>query len=158
MRDLRAARELGIVNKVGWGGMAFVLPRSQFREFSQRDETSHPGVYVIAGSGSEGVTISSSISEMDRAAADGVLKELLLYWHVLGFRAFEQPTGKPAASSQKLFHRRGDKATDQGFESPSGFTVLGGAKARHEFADSTPDDWVDASTQLVRQGVFVECP
>jgi hypothetical protein len=46
---------------------------------------------------------------------------------VLGFRAFEQPTGKPAPTSRRLFQLKGPGASGQGFESPGGFTVLRGA-------------------------------
>ncbi|MCT0199085.1 hypothetical protein KQ313_05270 [Synechococcus sp. CS-1325] len=76
----------------------------------------------------------------------GFVEELLLCCPVLGFRAFEQASGKPSASSSRLFHLKGPDASGQGFESPGGFTVLAGAKARRDFADSTmpamePSTW-----------------
>jgi hypothetical protein len=45
----------------------------------------------------QGRTIT--LAEMDRAEADGFLDELLLCCPVLGFRAFEQPTGKLSTST-----------------------------------------------------------
>jgi len=102
----------------------------------------------------QGRTIT--LAEMDRAEADGFLEELLLCCPVLGFRAFEQPTGKSAASSRRLFLLKGPEASGQGFESPGGFTVLRGARARIEFANSTLPAFVAARGQLVSQGVFLE--
>jgi len=101
---------------------------------------------------------SISLAEMDRAEADGFLEEVLLCCPVLGFRAFEQPSGKPSASSRRLFHLKGPDASGQGFESPGGFTVLRGARARTDFVDSTPPAWVTARAQLVSQGVFLKEP
>jgi hypothetical protein len=214
-----------IVRKVGWSGIGFVIPRSQLREFTQRDESSRPGVYVLSGPDPEGgadlVYIgeadplgrrleqhqarefwttayaftsedgflnkahaqhlearlirlvqeakrcrlenamqgrSITLAEMDRAAAEGFLEVLLLCCPVLGFRAFEQPTGTPASANRRLFYLRGPGASGQGFESPGGFTVLQGAQARSEFVESTPAAWVLARDQLVRQGVFLEEP
>jgi hypothetical protein len=97
-----------------------------------------------------------TLAEMDRAEADGFLEELLLCCPVLGFRAFEQPTGKPTTSNRRLFQLKGPDASGQGFESPGGFTVLRGARARTNFVDSTPPAWVTARAQLVAQGVFLE--
>jgi hypothetical protein len=99
---------------------------------------------------------SISLAEMDRAEADGFLEELLLCCPVLGFRAFEQPSGKPAAMSRRLFLLKGQDASGQGFESPGGFTVLRGAKARMDFSNSTLPAFVAARWQLVSQGVFLE--
>lgn len=214
-----------IVEKTNWSGIGYVIPRSQLKEFTQREESSRPGVYVLAGPDPEGgadlVYIgeadplgrrleqhqakefwttayaftskdgylnkahaqhletrlirlaqeakrcrlenaisgrSITLAEMDRAEADGFLEELLLCCPVLGFRAFEQPTGKPAPTSLRLFHLKGPGASGQGFESPGGFTVLRGAIARSEFVESTPAAWVQARAQLVSQWVFLEEP
>ena len=212
-----------IVEKTNWSGIGFVIPRSQLREFTLREESSRPGVYVLSGPDPEGgadlVYIgeadplgrrleqhqakefwttafaftskdgylnkahaqhlearlirmaqdakrcrlenavqgrSITLAEMDRAEADGFLEELLLCCPVLGFRAFEQPPGKPAASSRRLFQLKGPDASAEGFESPGGFTVLRGAKARSEFRESTPPAWVATRAQLVSRGVFVQ--
>jgi hypothetical protein len=212
-----------IVEKTNWSGIGYVIPRSQLTEFTQRDEASRPGVYVLSGPDPEGgadlVYIgeadplgrrleqhqarefwttayaftskdgylnkahaqhlearlirlaqaakrsrlenavqgrSITLAEMDRAEADGFLEELLLCCPVLGLRAFEQATGKPVSSARRLFQLKGPGAAGQGFESPGGFTVLGGAKARREFVESTPAAWVQARAQLVSQGVFLE--
>jgi hypothetical protein len=214
-----------IVEKTNWSGIGYVIPRSQLKEFTQRDESSRPGVYVLAGPDPEGgadlVYIgeadplgrrleqhqarefwttayaftskdgylnkahaqhlearlirlaqdakrcrlenavqgrSITLAEMDRAEADGFLEELLLCCPVLGLRAFEQPSGKPAPSSRRMFHLKGPGAAGQGFESPGGCTVLRGAQARREFVDSTPASWVQSRAQLVSQGVFLEDP
>ncbi|TVS07343.1 MAG: GIY-YIG nuclease family protein [Cyanobium sp. PLM2.Bin73] len=222
-----------IVEKTNWSGIGYVIPRSQLKEFTQRDEAARPGVYVLSGPDPEGgadlVYIgeadplgrrleqhqarefwttayaftskdgylnkahaqhlearlirlaqaakrcrlenavqgrSITLAEMDRAVAegfrvavaDGFLEELLLCCPVLGLRAFEQATGKPAQANRRLFHLKGPGASGQGFESPGGFTVLRGARARSEFVESTPPAWVQARAQLVSQGVFLQEP
>ncbi len=38
-----------IVEKTSWTGIGFVIPRSQLKEFTQRDESARPGVYVLTG-------------------------------------------------------------------------------------------------------------
>jgi hypothetical protein len=113
---------------------------------------------------------SISLSEVDRAEAEGYLSELLLCCPVLGLRLFERPqapslistspaTPGPAtpgpASPPTLFHLRGPDADGQGYESPGGFTVLEGARARPAFVDSSPDSVVGIRQQLIEQGVFV---
>ena len=214
-----------IVEKTNWSGIGYVIPRSQLKEFTQRDDSARPGVYVLSGPDPEGgsdlVYIGEvdplgrrleqhqarefwttayaftskdgylnkahaqhlearlirlaqdakrsrhenavqgrtiTLAEMDRAEADGFLEELLLCCPVLGLRAFEQPSGKPAPSSRRMFQLKGPGASGQGFESPGGFTVLRGAQARREFVESTPAAWVQARAQLVSQGVFLEEP
>jgi hypothetical protein len=186
-----------IVEKTNWSGIGYVIPRSQLKEFTKREDSARPGVYVLSGPDPEGGADlayigeadplgrrleqhlearlirlaqeakrcrlenavqgrSITLADMDRAEADGFLEELLLCCPVLGFRAFEQPTGKPAPTSRRLFNLKGPGASGQGFESPGGFTVLRGAKARREFVESTPASWVALRTQLVNQGVFLE--
>ena len=108
---------------------------------------------------------SISLSEVDRAEAEGYLSELLLCCPVLGLRLFERPQApslistSPAtpgpAAPPTLFHLRGPDADGQGYESPGGFTVLEGARARLAFVDSSPDSVVAIRQQLTEQGVFV---
>lgn len=107
---------------------------------------------------------SISLSEVDRAEAEGYLSELLLCCPVLGLRLFERPQApSPAstssaalgpASAPTLFHLRGPDADGQGYESPGGFTVLEGARARLVFVDSSPDSVVAIRQRLTEQGVF----
>jgi hypothetical protein len=37
------------VKKTNWSGIAYVIPRSQLKEFIQRPEAGRPGVYVFTG-------------------------------------------------------------------------------------------------------------
>jgi hypothetical protein len=107
---------------------------------------------------------SISLSEVDRAEAEGYLRELLLCCPVLGLRVFERPLAPPVtasptatsgpASAPVLFQLRGPDAEGRGYESPGGFTVLEGARARLTFVDSSPDSVVAFRRQLAEQGVF----
>lgn len=107
---------------------------------------------------------SISLSEVDRAEAEGYLRELLLCCPVLGLRVFERPLAPPLtasptatsgpASAPVLFQLRGPDAEGRGYESPGGFTVLEGARARLTFVDSSPDSVVACRRQLAEQGVF----
>ena len=54
-----------ILEKLNWSGIGFVIPRSQLREFTERDESSRPGVYVLAGPAPEGGTDLIYIGEAD---------------------------------------------------------------------------------------------
>ena len=99
---------------------------------------------------------SITLAEMDTAEADGFLAELLLCCPVLGFRAFEKPAGRSESASRKHFFLNGPGASGKGFESPGGFTVLQGAKARKEFVDSMHPACIAARNQLVSQEVFAE--
>lgn len=54
-----------IVEKINWSGIGFVIPRSQLQEFSERDESRHPGVYVLSGPDPEGGTDLIYIGEAD---------------------------------------------------------------------------------------------
>lgn len=38
-----------IVEKTNWSGIGYVIPRSQLKEFTQRQEANRPGVYVLVG-------------------------------------------------------------------------------------------------------------
>jgi len=107
---------------------------------------------------------SISLSEVDRAEAEGYLRELLLCCPVLGLRVFERPLAPPATvpptatpgpgSAPVLFQLRGPNAEGQGYESPGGFTVLEGARARLAFVESSPESVVAFRRQLSEQGVF----
>jgi hypothetical protein len=81
------------------------------------------------------------------------------------FHLFERPLApsltstSPAtpgpAAPPTLFHLGGPDADGQGYETPGGFTVLEGARARLAFVDSSPDSVVAIRQQLTEQGVFV---
>lgn len=95
-----------------------------------------------------------NLAEMDRAEAEGFLEEVLVCCPVLGLRAFEQPPNFPSINPSKLFFLRGPDAEGRGYESPNGFTVLKGAKARRDFTASSPDALMRTREQLIRQGVL----
>lgn len=108
---------------------------------------------------------TTSLSEIDRAEAEGYLSELLLCCPVLGLRLFERPGGPPLSPSEPsspqpalveppLFNLRGPDADGQGYESPGGFTVLEGSRARLAFVDSTPASVIAFRGQLTEQGLF----
>ena len=108
---------------------------------------------------------TTSLSEIDRAEAEGYLSELLLCCPVLGLRLFERPGGtastpsqpssqQPALVEPPLFHLRGPDADGQGYESPGGFTVLEGSRARLAFVESTPASVIAFRGQLSEQGLF----
>jgi hypothetical protein len=73
---------------------------------------------------------SISLSEVDRAEAEGYLSELLLCCPVLGLRLFERPLAPSLSSTSPatpgpappptLFRLRGPDADGQGYESPGG--------------------------------------
>ena len=54
-----------IVEKTNWSGIGFVIPRSQLKEFSERDESARPGVYVLLGPDPEGGADRVYIGEAD---------------------------------------------------------------------------------------------
>jgi hypothetical protein len=112
-----------IVEKTNWSGIGYAIPRSQLKEFTQRDDSARPGVYVLCGPDPEAGSDLVYIGEADPLGrrleqhqarefwttayaftskdgylnkAHGFLEELLLCCPVLGLRAFEQPSGKPA--------------------------------------------------------------
>lgn len=74
---------------------------------------------------------------------------------------FERPpdsTGaSPSSAGQRpvtLFHLQGPDARGQGYESPGGFTVQLGARARLGCVESSPSSLVALREQLSQQGVF----
>ena len=72
-----------------------------------------------------------SLSEMDVADAEGFLDEILLCLPVLGVTVFNKPE-KTGDQLGKLF-LKGKDASAEGCETPEGFLVFSGAKARiHE--------------------------
>jgi hypothetical protein len=158
---------LRIVEKSNWSGIGFVVPRSQLAEFIARPEAqlielAREARRCKLDNLQQGRSIS--LSEVDRAEAEGYLSELLLCCPVLGLRLFERPqapsptsTSSAAlgpASAPTLFHLRGPDSIGQGYESPGGFTVLEGARARLAFVESSPDSVVAIRQQLTEQGVF----
>jgi hypothetical protein len=60
-----------IVEKINWSGIGFVIPRSQLQEFSERDESRRPGVYVLSGPDPEGGTDLIYIGEADPLGRQG---------------------------------------------------------------------------------------
>jgi len=60
----------------------------------------------------------------------------------------------PSKKQSPLFHLRGPDADGQGYESPGGFTVLEGSRARLAFVESTPASVIAFRGQLTEQGLF----
>jgi len=57
-----------IVEKTNWSGIGFVVPRSQLKEFTQRQDASRPGVYVLSGPDPDGGQDLVYIGEADPLA------------------------------------------------------------------------------------------
>jgi hypothetical protein len=93
-----------------------------------------------------------SMSEMDIADSEGFLDEMLLCLPLLGVFAFNKP--------EKLFQRHqyrmsGNNSTATGYESPEGFVVLSGGKARVDEAPSTHKYVIAQRRSLVDRGILV---
>ena len=74
-----------------------------------------------------------SMSEMDIADAEGFLDEMLLCLPLLGVNVFNKPD--QVVSQRQLLKMSGKDSTASGYESPEGFVVLSGGRAR---VDETP--------------------
>lgn len=94
-----------------------------------------------------------SMSEMDIADSEGFLDEILLCLPLLGVTVFSKP--EKVASSRELLKMSGKDSAASGYESPDGFVVLSGSKARVEEAATTPKYIVAQRKSLVERGIFV---
>ena len=54
-----------IIEKIGWSGIGLSVPRSNLKEFNQREEASRPGIYVLHGPNPEGAQDIVYIGEAD---------------------------------------------------------------------------------------------
>ena len=69
-----------------------------------------------------------SLSEADRATADGFLDEMLLCLPVLGLTVFERPAA--VSEQQQILYLKAKDCEGRGYESSDGFVVLAGSRAR----------------------------
>lgn len=100
---------------------------------------------------------SISLSDADKAEAEGFLAEFLLCCPVLGLRVFEKPVANDPMRVRHLYHLQGPDASGTGYESPGGFTVLAGALARKDFVESASQGLRAARSQLLDRGLFADC-
>lgn len=93
-----------------------------------------------------------SMSEMDIADSEGFLDEMLLCLPLLGVNAFNKPA---EVSQREHFKMSGKDSTATGYESPEGFVVLSGGKARVDEVASTHKYVIAQRRSLVQRGIFV---
>jgi len=93
-----------------------------------------------------------SLSEMDVADAEGFLDEILLCLPVLGVTVFNKPE-KTSEQKGKLF-LNGKSASAEGCETPEGFLVFRGAKARIHKTPSIHKYMVELRENLIERKVF----
>lgn len=94
-----------------------------------------------------------SMSEMDIADSEGFLDEMLLCLPLLGVNVFHKPD--KAVSQRQMLKMSGKDSSASGYESPEGFVVLSGGKARIEEAASTHKYVVAQRRSLVDRGILV---
>jgi len=94
-----------------------------------------------------------SMSEMDIADSEGFLDEMLLCLPLLGVNVFNKPD--KVVSPRQLLKMSGKDSTASGYESPEGFVVLSGSKARIEEVASTHKYVIAQRRSLVERGIFV---
>ena len=93
-----------------------------------------------------------SMSEMDIADAEGFLDEMLLCLPLLGVNVFNKPTVTPHKNQFKLI---GKDCEAKGFESPEGFIVISGGKARVGETASTHKYVIALRRSLVDRGILI---
>lgn len=95
---------------------------------------------------------SPSLSEADRADAEGFLQDVLLCMPILGHAFFEQASQAKALSQRYHLSARGVKA--EGYESSEGFVVLAGSRASLDTVPSLPSYFVDQRQLFIKEGVL----
>jgi len=94
-----------------------------------------------------------SLSEADRADAEGFLADILLCLPILGVNVFEKPKADDSSESQKLFLRaKGVEA--QGVYTTEGFIVKAGSRAAKKEAPSLPDHLKELRRALIENGAL----
>ena len=93
-----------------------------------------------------------SLSEADIADAEAFLAEILLCLPVLGLDAFTWRRDSPA--DERELYLNGKDADGCGYETPSGFVVRAGARARVEEAPSIKSSEQLTRARLLSQGVL----
>lgn len=101
------------------------------------------------------------LSEADRADADAFLDDMLIIYPVLGVRAFEvtsdvveRAAHAPTQAQSEVLHLsvRGTQATGQ--DTPEGFIVFAGARARPDAVPSFQGGYRELRDKLLETGVF----
>ena len=93
-----------------------------------------------------------ALSEADRAEAEGFLDEVLLCLPVVGLNMFESPAAPESESARLALHGKGTEAT--GYESPDGFVVTAGSRARPEEVASIHRYLLDLRCTLLERGIL----
>jgi hypothetical protein len=94
-----------------------------------------------------------SMSEIDKAEAEGFLQEMLLCFPVLGVSFFNKPTTS-APRSIKLYLKSKSETIAEGYESSEGFVVLPQSRANVQEQPSIHSYLHDIRASLVARGLF----
>lgn len=94
-----------------------------------------------------------SLSEADRADAEGFLQDVLLCMPILGHAFFEQASQAKAISQRYHLSARGVQA--EGFESSEGFVVVKGSHAATDDVPSMQAYLKEQRAAFVKDGLFV---
>jgi hypothetical protein len=93
-----------------------------------------------------------SMSEADRAEAEGFLSEMLVCFPVLGLGVFEKPPeGQPG---RRVLFLKGKGIEAQGYESSEGFVVLANSQAVKETVPSIHRFMADMRESFVKSGLL----
>jgi hypothetical protein len=93
-----------------------------------------------------------ALAEAETADVEAFLDEMLVIYPVLDVRTFERAEAPRGGHVLRL---HGPEAEGEGEETPDGFLVRTGSRARSTAAPSTHGWVIDIRTQLVESGVFV---
>ncbi len=94
-----------------------------------------------------------SLTEPERADAEGFLSDILGIFPLLGLRVFEKPPQR--TSTQRLLHLQARGVEARGYDSPQGFVVLRGSQAAADEVPSIHAYMADLRASLISQGVLV---
>ena len=93
-----------------------------------------------------------SLSEADRADAEGFLDDMLLCLPIVGVNFFDRPGVNPPSEHDLLLKAKGIEA--RGWDSPQGFVVRKGSTVVKTETTSIPDYLVDLRRTLLEQEVL----
>ena len=93
-----------------------------------------------------------SLSEADKADAEGFLDEMLLCLPIVGINVFDQPTA-PSSGATRLF-LKGHQAEGEGYEAGGEFIVRAGSKGRVSEVTSFPSSSRQLRKTLLEQQVL----
>lgn len=94
-----------------------------------------------------------SLSEADKADAEGFLQEILLCFPVLGVSIFERPESK--ATPKQLLYLKNKGVEAEGYEAADGFVVRKGATAVVDVVSSAPPNSLALRKDFLTRGIFV---